>query len=202
MIPCCAAPACAPPAWLGAATPSARTFRPISCAPSAFSKLLSLFPLPTAPAACSPSPFAMPPLPPSRGKRPPPPSSSNTARQARAARLGQRAREQIRELRAALDADPASAARRLLVAFDGGYTNQTVLKHLPPNTTAIGRLRQDAHLLFRPDPATQKARGRRLCYGSPAPTPEQVRTDDSPWQTFTFPTTAPPINCASNAAPA
>ena len=37
-----------------------------------------------------------------------------------------------------------------------------------------------------PIPQTQKARGRRLCYGPPAPTPEQVRTDDSPWQTFTF----------------
>ena len=35
-------------------------------------------------------------------------------------------------------------------------------------------------------PQTQKARGRRLCYGPPAPTPEQVRTDDSPWQTLTF----------------
>ena len=76
--------------------------------------------------------------------------------------------------------------RGLLVAFDGGYTNQTVLKHLPHHTTAIGRIRQDAKLFFPPDPATRKARGRRLCYGSPAPTPEQVRVDDSPWQTFTF----------------
>ena len=104
----------------------------------------------------------------------------------RTARLGQRAVEQIRELRAALDADPASAARWLLVAFDGGYTNQTVLKHLPPHTTAIGRIRQDAKLFFQPDPATRKGLGRRLCYGSPAPTPEQVRNDGSPWQTFTF----------------
>lgn len=124
---------------------------------------------------------------------PPKPSPKATATEqqqyraeARAARLSQRAREQIRELRADLDAEPSSAARRLLVAFDGGYTNQTVLRHLPPNTTAIGRLRQDAHLLFRPDPTKQKARGRRLAYGPPAPTPEQVRTDDSPWQTFTF----------------
>ena len=104
----------------------------------------------------------------------------------RAARLSQRATEQIRDLRADLDADPSSASRRLLVAFDGGYTNQTVLRHLPPNTTAMGRIRQDARLLFRPDPQTQKTRGRRLAYGLPAPTPEQVRTDDSPWQTFTF----------------
>ena len=107
--------------------------------------------------------------------------------QARAARLSQRAWEQIRDLRAALDADPSpSAPRRLLVAFDGGYTNQTVLKHLPPHTTAIGRLRKDAHLLFRPHPWDQKTRGRRLRYGPPAPTPEQVRTDDSPWETLTL----------------
>ena len=105
--------------------------------------------------------------------------------QARAARLSRRAAEQIRDLRAALDAE-ASSQRLLLVAFDGGYTNQTVLKGLPPNTTAIGRLRKDAHLLLRPDPQTRKARGRRLCYGAPAPTPEQVRTDDSPWQTLTL----------------
>jgi len=105
--------------------------------------------------------------------------------QARAARISQRASEQIRDLRAALDAE-ASSPRLLLVAFDGGYTNQTVLRNLPPNTTAIGRLRKDAHLLLRPDPETQKARGRRRCYGAPAPTPEQVRTDDSPWQTLTF----------------
>jgi len=124
---------------------------------------------------------------------PPKPSKKATAleqkqyrAQVLAARLTQRAREQIRDLRADLDADPSAASRRLLVAFDGGYTNQTVLRHLPPNTTAIGRLRQDARLLFRPDPSQRKGRGRRLCYGPPAPTPEQVRTDDSPWQTFSF----------------
>lgn len=107
--------------------------------------------------------------------------------QARAARLSLRATQQIRDLRAALDTDSApAAARPLLLAFDGGYTNQTVLKHLPPNTTAIGRLRHDAHLLGLPDPQTRQARGRRLRYGAPAPTPEQVRTDDSPWQTLTL----------------
>jgi len=120
------------------------------------------------------------------GKKATPAQQQAYRAQARAARLGQRARAQIGELRAALDADPPSAARHLLVAFDGGYTNGTVLKHLPPNTTALGRLRQDAHLLFRPDPAPQKARGRRLRYGPPAPTPEQVRTDDSPWETLTL----------------
>ena len=107
--------------------------------------------------------------------------------QVRATRLSQRAREQIGELRTALDTDPGSARRLLLLAFDGGYTNRTVLRHLPHHTTAIGRLRQDAHLLLRPDPATRKARGRRLRYGVPAPTPEQLRTDHSPWETLTLP---------------
>ncbi|HEV2687895.1 MAG TPA: transposase [Bryobacteraceae bacterium] len=104
--------------------------------------------------------------------------------QARAARISQRAAEQIRELRTALDADSPPAKRPLIVAFDGGYTNQTILKHIPANTTCIGRLRKDAHLLFVPDPASQKPRGRRLCYGSEAPTPEQIRTEDSPWETL------------------
>jgi len=115
--------------------------------------------------------------------------------------LSQRACEQIRDLRADLNAHSSAASRRLVVAFDGGYTNQTVLRHLPPNTTAIGRLRQDARLLLQPDSPKQKARGRRPTYGLPAPTPEQVRTDDSPWQTFTSTTRASPINCASSVAP-
>ncbi|HTS70099.1 MAG TPA: transposase [Terriglobia bacterium] len=130
--------------------------------------------------------FRHAPTPPKPGKKAPAAEQAKYRVAVRTARLGQRAVEQIRELRTALDADPASATRGLLVAFDGGYTNQTVLKHLPHHTTAIGRIRQDAKLLFLPDPATRKARGRRLRYGSPAPTPEQVRTDDSPWQTFTF----------------
>ena len=31
-----------------------------------------------------------------------------------------------------------------------------------------------------------KARGRRLRYGADAPTPDQVRTDDAPWQIMSF----------------
>jgi len=102
----------------------------------------------------------------------------------RASRLSQRGLEQISSLRAALDADSPSAPRPLWVAFDGGYTNATVLKHIPPRTICIGRVRKDAHLLWVPDPETRQARGRRLCYGLPAPTPEQVRSDDSPWETI------------------
>jgi hypothetical protein len=144
--------------------------------------------LPAADGSCRvvPVAFRHAPTPPKPAKKATDAELKDYRVQVRAARLSQRGSEQIRDLRAALDADPASASRPLVVAFDGGYTNQTVLRHLPANTTAIGRLRQDARLLLRPDPETQKARGRRLAYGLPAPTPDQVRTDDSPWQTFTF----------------
>lgn len=144
--------------------------------------------LPTGDGSCRLLPVAFQHVPtPAKPRKNATPAEQQTYRaQVRAARLSQRGQEQIRELRAALDAHPAAATRHLLVAFDGGYTNRTMLKHLPPNTTAIGRLREDAHLLFRPHPATQKPRGRRRLYGTPAPTPEQVRTDDSPWQTLTL----------------
>ena len=60
-------------------------------------------------------------------------------------------------------------------------------KNIPSRTTCIGRIRKDAKLCFTPAPALRKVRGRRLRYGSHAPTPEQFRTDDSePWQTMTF----------------
>ncbi len=144
--------------------------------------------LPTPDGSCRllPVAFRHAPTPPKPSKKATPAEGQQYRKEARAARLSQRAREQIHTLRADLDADPSSAPRRLLVAFDGGYTNRTVLRSLPPNTTAIGRLRQDAHLLLRPELTKQKGRGRRLCYGPPAPTPEQVRTEKSPWLTFTF----------------
>ena len=103
------------------------------------------------------------------------------------ARLGLRATQQMTELRQVLDQDAGGQERTLLVAFDGGYTNSTVLKNIPPHTTCIGRIRKDAYLSFLPDPALLKPRGRRLRYGADAPTPDQFRTDDSqPWQTMSF----------------
>jgi hypothetical protein len=106
---------------------------------------------------------------------------------ARAARLCLRASQQIIQLRQSLDQDAGDKPRTLILAFDGGYTNSTVLRNIPPRTTCIGRIRKDAKLCFTPAPALRKARGRRLRYGSDAPTPEQFRTDDSqPWQTMTF----------------
>jgi len=107
--------------------------------------------------------------------------------EARLSRLSLRGAQQMILLRQSLDQDPGGRDRTLLLAFDGGYTNATVLKQIPPRTACIGRIRKDARLCFTPDPVLMKARGRRLRYGAPAPTPEQFRTDESePWQTMTF----------------
>jgi hypothetical protein len=99
------------------------------------------------------------------------------------ARLPLLAVQQISFLRQSLDTDPDGAQRQLLVVVDGGYTNETVLKKLPPRTTLIGRIRKDAKLYFLPEPSqAAPQRGRPRHYGLLAPTPEQLRTDDSvPW---------------------
>ena len=62
------------------------------------------------------------------------------------------------------------------MTVDGSYTNGEVLKHLPPRTHLIGRIRKDAclHQL----PVTSTSRGRRCSYGAEL-TPEQVRQDES-----------------------
>jgi hypothetical protein len=106
---------------------------------------------------------------------------------ARNSRLCLRAAEQMIQLRQSLDQDPGGQQRLLLLGFDGGYTNSTVLKRIPPHTVCIGRIRKDAKLYSVPDPTLMKPRGRTLRYGALIPTPEQLRTDDSqPWETMTF----------------
>jgi hypothetical protein len=65
---------------------------------------------------------------------------------------------------------------------DGGYTNETVLKGLPERVVFIGRIRSDAQLHHVA--SEQAPRGRKRVYGEPAPTPEELRKDDSqPYQT-------------------
>src|SRR6185503_14007934 len=103
----------------------------------------------------------------------------------RQARLPLLASQQIASLRQALDAEPDGAARPLHLFVDGGYTNRTVLKKLPPHTVLVGRIRKDAKLYFLPDPQPTPGRGRPRRYGETAPTPEQLRTNDAvPWQTI------------------
>lgn len=106
---------------------------------------------------------------------------------ARSARLSYVASQQIASLRQSLNAEPAAADRPLHLFVDGGYTNRTVLKALPANTVLIGRIRKDAKLYSLPSsPQASPTRGRPRHYGDPAPTPEQVRVDDSPWQTVSI----------------
>jgi hypothetical protein len=126
--------------------------------------------------------FTHAPTPPKPSRKAEPSAWQQYRAQARAARISQCGVTQIQHLREALDADPATPSRHLIVAFDGGYTNQTVLKQIPANTTCIGRVRKDAHLFFVPTESDRQARGRNPSYGAPAPTPEQVRTDDSAWE--------------------
>jgi hypothetical protein len=106
----------------------------------------------------------------------------------RLARLSLLASQQIASLRHALDAEPGGSARPLHLFVDGGYTNATVLKSLPARTVLVGRIRKDAKLYsLPPDSQAPKTRGRPRHYGAPAPTPEQVRTDESlPWQTVSI----------------
>lgn len=84
----------------------------------------------------------------------------------------------LQEMRSRMEPD-----RDLWVAVDGSYTNRTVLNHLPDRTTLIGRIRSDAKLYYPPVADHQTGAGRKRLYGLPAPTPEEVRTNESiAWQ--------------------
>lgn len=90
----------------------------------------------------------------------------------------------LTELREQLDRD--NAGRRLLVSVDGGFTNRTVFRNLPHDTVAIGRIRKDAKLFLPPAEEATPRRGRRRWYGTPMPTPEQIRQDETiPWSSVT-----------------
>lgn len=107
-------------------------------------------------------------------------------RQARnASNLSVQASSRLQALRAGLPKDSQGQSRPLHLLVDGQYTNRNLLKRLPAQTTLIGRIRKDAKLHVLPTADTKAGqRGRRLQYGTLAPTPEQVRTDDTcPWET-------------------
>jgi hypothetical protein len=97
--------------------------------------------------------------------------------------LGVKAAEQIKKLRDGLDKD-GQAQRLLWVNGDGGYTNEKILRVLPERSIFTGRIRKDAALHFPPVAAEQTGGGRKRSYGRVAPTPEELRQDEShPWQT-------------------
>jgi hypothetical protein len=95
-----------------------------------------------------------------------------------AANINRLGLERVATLRQQLDQEPeASGPRHLRVVVDGRFTNATLLKNLPANTTLIGRIRRDAKLFFLPQ--GQAATGRKRLYGRSAPTPEELLKDTS-----------------------
>jgi len=92
----------------------------------------------------------------------------------------------LQEIRGELDHPHGASGRRLIVGVDASYTNKTVLKGLPERTTLIGRLRKDAALFHPPCPEDQAPVGTKRQYGRKAPTPEELRQDETvPWQEIT-----------------
>lgn len=95
------------------------------------------------------------------------------------AKLSRQGVERIKVLRNKLDLDGA-VNRPLVMSVDGSYSNETVLKNLPPRTTLIGRIRKDTQL--NELPGTNNVKGRKRIYGTELPTPEQIRqSKDYPW---------------------
>jgi hypothetical protein len=93
-------------------------------------------------------------------------------------KLSVRGVECIKTMRSQLEAD-----WDLWVAVDGSYTNRTVLNNLAGKTVLIGRIRHDAKLFHPPENSNSVRSGRKRVYGAPAPTPEEMRKDESiPWQ--------------------
>lgn len=79
--------------------------------------------------------------------------------------------------------DMAGAANRLLLfALDGGFCNRTVFRAPKDRVRLLARCRKDAKLCL---PANDPAQPRRI-YAKEKFTPEQIRTDDTPWQTGHF----------------
>lgn len=89
---------------------------------------------------------------------------------------------QLRRLRRMYDLAGA-AARDMLVALDGGFSNKTMFTAALERITLVARTRKDAALCH---PANDPLRPRKV-YGDEKFTPEQIRRDESaPWRTETM----------------
>ena len=85
--------------------------------------------------------------------------------------------ERLQALRDGLDATQPSHPVHVVV--DGRYTNKTVMRSIPANTVLTGRVRADTKLFYPPQQVQHEGAGRTRWYGDRAPTPEQLRTDDT-----------------------
>jgi len=73
--------------------------------------------------------------------------------------------------------------RRVELAADAAYCNDTVTRGLPPSVVIVGALRPDAVLTALPTAAERKHTGRRRVRGKVLPKPEALARDESvPWQ--------------------
>ena len=137
-----------------------------------------------APARMAPIDFVHAPTPDKPRKGAPPEVWRAYRRQQRAWSVSRVGAGRVQALRGHLDVALSNPARSLWVTVDGRFTNRVVLKALPERTALIGRIRSDAKLYYLPASSEHAGRGRRRVYGERAPTPEQLRQDDTiPWQT-------------------
>jgi hypothetical protein len=71
----------------------------------------------------------------------------------------------------------------LWAVVDASFCNRTVFALLDPRIVLIGRVRKDICLYGPAPPNANVGRGRRVSYGPPVSTPEQLRQDvDIPWE--------------------
>jgi hypothetical protein len=95
-------------------------------------------------------------------------------------RLSTVALEQLHFFRRQLDLQPGGALRWIIDVVDGGYSNRTFFRGLPPRTEAVARVRKDAK--FRAFLAPAQRQGARK-YGPDLPTPlESLHDPNLPWQ--------------------
>lgn len=74
--------------------------------------------------------------------------------------------------------------RRIEVAMDSAYCNDTVMRRLPDSVVVFGAMRPDAVLTALPEPVVgRRQAGRPALRGKPLPKPEQLaRNADVPWR--------------------
>lgn len=77
-----------------------------------------------------------------------------------------------------------TGARRVELAVDSGYSNETVIKDLPASVAVFGAMRPDAVLTEPPTAPSVHRNGRPRVRGAVLPKPEALAKDDTqPWLT-------------------
>lgn len=136
-----------------------------------------------APARMVPIDFAHAPTPVRPRRTAPPEAWAAYERERAAANINLVGAGRLASLRAALDSEKDGCGRDLVACADGRFTNSTFLRRLPERTILVGRVRKDTCLHFVPELGAGRGRGRKRIYGQVAPTPDELRTDESvPWQ--------------------